>query len=202
MLPFASGTVSIEPQYDGVIMLSAEAVLFSDAKPRPDGRKVYHVFERTLSTSTRDENLQTEEFSSTREQLLSQAREDNLQNIQQVLAENGLGNQEWSNCCESLGVGAWQTLSSDSQQHLSNSRPDPSRRSPSKQYQFEMVFPTGPSGCHKMRALLRRLRHRGVNQVELEPENRRIVVKTRRKILFAKRTGSFGADGMSHRSLG
>lgn len=84
MLPFQDNAVTIEPQYDGVIMLSAEAVLFSDAKPRPDGSKVYHVFERTIGETPRDDTIHSEDFRSRREQLFSQAHENTLHGIQQV----------------------------------------------------------------------------------------------------------------------
>lgn len=84
MLPLQDEAVTIEPQYDGVIMLSSEAVLFSDAKPRPDGSKVYHVFERSLGEPTQDEAMQSEDFQTRQEQLFSQAHENTLQGIQQV----------------------------------------------------------------------------------------------------------------------
>lgn len=47
-------------------------------------------------------------------------------------------------------------------------------------HQFEMVFPIEPYSCVQKRRLLRRLRRKGVGQVELEPENHRINVTTRR----------------------
>lgn len=84
MHPLQDEAVTIEPQYDGVIMLSSESVLFSDAKPRPDGSKVYHVFERTLGEPAQDEVLQNEDFQTRQEQLFSQAHENTLQGIQQV----------------------------------------------------------------------------------------------------------------------
>lgn len=84
MHPLQDEAVTIEPQYDGVIMLSSEAVLFSDAKPRPDGSKVYHVFERALGEPAQDEGVQNEDFQTRQEQLFSQAHENTLQGIQQV----------------------------------------------------------------------------------------------------------------------
>lgn len=84
MHPLQDEAVTIEPQYDGVIMLSSESVLFSDAKPRPDGSKVYHVFERALGEPTQDEGVQNEDFQTRQEQLFSQAHENTLQGIQQV----------------------------------------------------------------------------------------------------------------------
>ena len=80
--PFVGSVMSIEPQFDGVIMLSAENVLFSDAKPRPDGRKIYHVFEKTLEA--RDESIHSDDFCTRREALFSHAHENTIHNIQQV----------------------------------------------------------------------------------------------------------------------
>lgn len=84
MHPLQDEDVTIEPQYDGVIMLSSEEVLFSDAKPRPDGSKVYHVFERMLGEPIQDETMQNEDFQIRQQQLFSQAHENTLQGIQQV----------------------------------------------------------------------------------------------------------------------
>lgn len=96
MLPQQDGAMSIEPQYDGVIMLSPEAVLFSDAKPRPDGRKVYHVFERTPGDGPRDEAAQNDDFRSRREQLFSQAHENTIHNIQQVTRKHVMYAFRWN----------------------------------------------------------------------------------------------------------
>ncbi|XP_053635687.1 uncharacterized protein [Cherax quadricarinatus] len=198
MLPLHDEAVTIEPQYDGVIMLSPEAVLFSDAKPRPDGSKVYHVFERTLGDPPRDEATQSEDFQSRREQLFSQAHENTLHDIQQVLAESGLVNQEW---CESSGVGeaadstttfpthnaattyqmedssfhvsAGQTLANNHRSCLTRQQ----RLAPCRLHQFEMVFP-----MEQKRRLLKRLRRKGMGYVEFEPENHRINIKTRKSV--------------------
>ncbi|XP_047474862.1 uncharacterized protein LOC134764418 [Penaeus indicus] len=194
MLPQQDGAMSIEPQYDGVIMLSPEAVLFSDAKPRPDGRKVYHVFERTPGDGPRDEAAQNDDFRSRREQLFSQAHENTIHNIQQVLAESGLVNQDW--CEGSLGDTAEGTPVAPTNNHStevhnitqttqSNANTQTCldhqlQPPPRKLHQFEMVFPIEPYSCVQKRRLLRRLRRKGVGQVELEPENHRINVTTRR----------------------
>ncbi|KAG7161878.1 hypothetical protein Hamer_G007544 [Homarus americanus] len=198
MLPLQDEAVTIEPQYDGVIMLSPEAVLFSDAKPRPDGSKVYHVFERTLGDPPRDEATQSEDFQSRREQLFSQAHENTLHDIQQVLAESGLVNQEW---CEASGVGeaadstsvpttnaasAYQISDPNFQtpagQTLTNSNHRTcltrhQRLTPCRLHQFEMVFPN-----EQKRRLLKRLRRKGMGYVEFEPENHRINIKTRKSV--------------------
>ncbi|KAK7077431.1 hypothetical protein SK128_025225 [Halocaridina rubra] len=189
MLPLHDGGVSIEPQYDGVIMLSPEVVLFSDATPRPDGRKVYHVFQRNVGESQRDEVNQSEEFQSRREQLFSQAHENTLHNIQQVLAESGLVNQEW---CEGTGADAVNIANLTSQaddslvvQSRSRACLEGARQlSPCKLHQFEMVFPIEPHSSRVTRRLLKRLRRKGVSQVELEPENHRINIRTRKSAGF------------------
>nr|XP_045595027.1 uncharacterized protein LOC123756085 isoform X2 [Procambarus clarkii] len=197
MLPLQDEAVTIEPQYDGVIMLSPEAVLFSDAKPRPDGSKVYHVFERTLGEPARDEATHSEDFQSRREQLFSQAHENTLHDIQQVLAESGLVNQEW---CEGSGVNqavdtttlpnanaatGYQTedqgfLISAGQTFAHNHRSCLTRQqrlAPCRLHQFEMVFP-----MEQKRRLLKRLRRKGMGYVEFEPENHRINIKTRKSV--------------------
>ncbi|KAK8398958.1 hypothetical protein O3P69_004218 [Scylla paramamosain] len=192
MLPLQEEAVTIEPQYDGVIMLSSEAVLFSDAKPRPDGSKVYHVFERTLGEPTQDESTPSEDFQARQEQLFSQAHENTLQGIQQVLAESGFVNQAW---CEGSGGGepAGPTLEQSfaedpafslspglnltintSQSCLSRHYQPP----PSRVHQFEILLPLE----HKRRLLKRLLKRKGVDFVEFEPENRRIIIKTRRSV--------------------
>ncbi|MPC34856.1 hypothetical protein E2C01_028259 [Portunus trituberculatus] len=45
-------------------------------------------------------------------------------------------------------------------------------------YQFEIVLPLE----HKRRLLKRLLKRKGVDFVEFEPENRRIIIKTRRSV--------------------
>ncbi|KAK4311373.1 hypothetical protein Pmani_017122 [Petrolisthes manimaculis] len=205
--------VTIEPQYDGVIMLSPEAVLFSDARPRPDGSKVYHVFERTLTAETttpttpRDDNNTTtthsddnttttthsDDFHSRRDQLFSQAHENTLHGIQQVLAESGLVNQEW---CEGNHNTADNNTNNNNNNNNTTTFSQPSEFSspthhnlphlclsqnqhliPSRLHQFEMMFP-----IQQKRRLLKRLKRKGIGNVEFEPENHRINIKTRRSV--------------------
>ncbi|KAK3859334.1 hypothetical protein Pcinc_034551 [Petrolisthes cinctipes] len=188
--------VTIEPQYDGVIMLSPEAVLFSDAKPRPDGSKVYHVFERTLTgdTTTRDDNnTHSDDFHTRRDQLFSQAHENTLHGIQQVLAESGLVNQEW---CEGSHNTADNNTNNNNNNNTTTTFSQPNEFSspthhnlphlclsqnqhliPSRLHQFEMMFP-----IQQKRRLLKRLKRKGIGNVEFEPENHRINIKTRRSV--------------------
>ncbi|KAG0719114.1 hypothetical protein GWK47_051179 [Chionoecetes opilio] len=193
MLPLQDEAVTIEPQYDGVIMLSSEAVLFSDAKPRPDGSKVYHVFERAFGEPAQDEAMPTEDFQTRQEQLFSQAHENTLQGIQQVLAESGFVNQAW---CEGSGAGEPAGPTSEQgfaaenpafnlfpQMNLTVDTPQSCvdrhyQPPPSRVHHFEIVLPLE----HKRRLLKRLLKRKGVDFVEFEPENRRIIIKTRRSV--------------------
>ncbi|XP_064100464.1 uncharacterized protein LOC135211181 isoform X1 [Macrobrachium nipponense] len=189
MLPLQDEAVSIEPQYDGVIMLSPEVVLFSDATPRPDGRKVYHVFQRNVGEAQRDESVHSEDFHSRREQLFSQAHENTLHNIQQVLAESGLVNQEWCENGAEAPTNASTPTEADGQSHSIQAQSQPCyevqmHSSPCKLHQFEMVFPIEPHSSRLTRRLLKRLRRKGIGQVELEPENHRINVRTRKSANF------------------
>ena len=80
--------VNIDPQYDGVVMLSPDLIYFNDAQPRPDGKKIYHVFEKSREEGF--DNIENtileshEEIDFKQEELFSKASVDNIYNIQQV----------------------------------------------------------------------------------------------------------------------
>lgn len=78
--------VSIEPQYDGVVMLSSDVVFFNDAQPRPDGRKIYHIFEHSYEENIDDDlsDKMKKDYDMKKNELFSRASEQSLQNIQQV----------------------------------------------------------------------------------------------------------------------
>ena len=75
--------VSIEPQYDGVVMVSPDLVYFNDAQPRPDGKKVYHVFEKNEQEQIVPEP-NPKEFDLKQEELISKATVQSLYDIQHV----------------------------------------------------------------------------------------------------------------------
>ncbi|RXG51970.1 hypothetical protein Avbf_03580 [Armadillidium vulgare] len=139
--------INIEPQYDGVVMLSSDVAFFNDAKPRPDGRKIYHIFEHSGDEhqgETPDKS--TKEFDSRKKELFAKASENSIQNIQQQIADkaiialifrylfctsiikidnqkiiftkNGISMQEW---CPSLSSSATQILQSNAGHPLSDS---------------------------------------------------------------------------------
>ncbi|RXG56246.1 Zinc finger X-chromosomal protein [Armadillidium vulgare] len=83
----------IDHNYDGVIMLSKDIVYFNDAQPRPDGRKIYHIFEQCPSSvdgETSEVKPNVEDL-----ELFSKASENNIEHIREVLACNGILYDEW-----------------------------------------------------------------------------------------------------------
>ncbi|KAB7496906.1 hypothetical protein Anas_10121, partial [Armadillidium nasatum] len=94
--------ILINPSYDGVVMLSPDELLFNDAKPRPDGRKIFHIFEKYFDEDyTDDKNAEylghnsEEEFLSKRNELFLKASDTSFYNIQQILGKNGISLEQW-----------------------------------------------------------------------------------------------------------
>lgn len=80
-------SVGIEPLYDGVVMLSPEVVFFNDAQPRPDGRKIYHIFEHIDTPENEmpeDDSIDKIGFSESKFELFSKASVNNIHHIQNV----------------------------------------------------------------------------------------------------------------------
>lgn len=72
-------------------MLSPDELLFNDAKPRPDGRKIFHIFEKYFDEDYTDEknaeylgHNSEEEFLRNRNELFLKASDTSFYNIQQV----------------------------------------------------------------------------------------------------------------------
>ncbi|KAB7500333.1 hypothetical protein Anas_11681 [Armadillidium nasatum] len=219
--------INIEPQYDGVVMLSSDVAFFNDAKPRPDGRKIYHIFEHSGDEhqgETPDKS--TKEFDSRKKELFAKASENSIQNIQQILAKNGISMQEW---CPSLSSSATQILQANAGHPLSDSCNLESNDTASqyslalpsvdnqeilttiltqrmitpifitddfdllldihtfklyKVYQFYINFPAELQSSASKNRLTKRLNKRGIFNIQYEPENFLITLKTHRSAQF------------------
>ncbi|KAB7501335.1 Zinc finger protein, partial [Armadillidium nasatum] len=82
----------IDHNYDGVIMLSKDIVYFNDAQPRPDGRKIYHIFEQcpsSLDGETSEEKPNVEDL-----ELFSKASENNIEHIREKQSKKTFGKKK------------------------------------------------------------------------------------------------------------
>lgn len=72
--------INIDPEYDGVVMLSPDVIFFNDARARPDGQKIYHIFEHSF-----EDDLPEQEPFDKFYGIISKATQQNIQEIEQVL---------------------------------------------------------------------------------------------------------------------
>ncbi|KAB7501336.1 hypothetical protein Anas_00436 [Armadillidium nasatum] len=76
--------VFIDPTYDGVVMLSQDLQLFGDAEVRPDGRKIFHIFERAPENEQVYDDYPVQIPQKEKEALWLKTFESSFKNIQEI----------------------------------------------------------------------------------------------------------------------
>ncbi|KAL7634001.1 UNVERIFIED_CONTAM: hypothetical protein RMT77_015962 [Armadillidium vulgare] len=87
--------VYIDPTYDGVVMLSQDLQFFGDAEVRPDGRKIFHIFERAPENEQVYDDYPVQIPQKDKEALWLKTFESSFKNIQEIMLKNGVMLDEW-----------------------------------------------------------------------------------------------------------